>query len=113
MESNLEKYEFVILVFFQAGVLDTSKYSTSNLKVEKNGKSQSESSIILDQSESFISKSEIKLELSKWDYTWTFPTGSPDFRKYSTWNWEIEKTGRSNQRREFKKGETDQSESRK
>ena len=79
MESNFEKYEFVILVFFQVGVLDTSKYSTWNLKVEKNGKIQSESRIILDQSESFISKSEIKLELS--DYTWTFPTRNSRFSK--------------------------------
>ena len=65
MESKLEKYEFVILVFFQVGVLDTSKYSTWNLKVEKNGKIQSESRIVLDQSESFILKSGFKLELSK------------------------------------------------
>ena len=28
MELNLEKYEFIILVFFQVGILDTSRYST-------------------------------------------------------------------------------------
>ena len=44
----------VYFVFCQVGILDTSKYSTWNSKVEKNVKSESESRIIFDHSESFI-----------------------------------------------------------
>ena len=52
MELNLEKYKFIIFVFFQVGILDTSKYSTWKHR-EKKGISQWRELFLTNQREAF------------------------------------------------------------
>ena len=98
---KIRNYYFI--VFFQVEISDTSEYSTWNLKIEKNGKSQSEKRIIFVQSESFILKSGIKFGLSKWDYTWTFPTRNSRFSKIIDLELKNKESGESQSESRFSK----------
>ena len=94
MKLNLEIYEIIFIVFFQVGIPDTSKCSTWK-KIEKTGRQPEK--ILTNQRASFWNL-EFKLEISKWNYAWIFPTTSSRFSNYSTWNGNIEKTGKWNWR---------------